>query len=163
MYVNYIYKKRPVYNASDVALWSSRNSVFARFIRRCYASIALCDMPAIANSIIQYWANISFSIYGILCVWWISEPIVTKAWSTLAHVMTCNLATPNYYLHLCWIIINGVLWNSFNINSTGSTQDIDEENAPAWLIPNLIEANVLLMVHVTGMEMVLMRQYPVNG
>ena len=39
--------------------------------------------------------------------------------STLAQVMA-----PSYYLNQCWLIINGVLWNSPYNNFTGSAWDI---------------------------------------
>ena len=49
---------------------------------------------------------------------WPSDAICwIRSGSTLAHVMACCLAKPSHYLNQYWLIINEVLWQSFQGNA----------------------------------------------
>ena len=48
-------------------------------------------------------------------IWWL------RTGSTLAQVMACCLTAPSHYLNQCWLIINGIVWQSpktFNRNGS---------------------------------------------
>ena len=52
----------------------------------------------------------------------------TYIWVNLAQIMAWYLMAPSHYLHQCWFIIRGVLWDSYESCFVGSALDMNMSN-----------------------------------
>ena len=52
-----------------------------------------------------------------------------RSWLTMVQVMVCYLTAPSHYLNQCWLIINLILWHSFQGNVYLNTPDVNHHVA----------------------------------